>query len=165
MENTDNGAEKREGPGGASGSTPLSDKVDRSSEKGGRPPVQIDLIQLEKMCHINATQRELAAFFNCSVDTIQNRAKDDPAFAAAMERGYCGGWSSLRRKQMEVALDGNPTMLIWLGKQLLGQRDNLDSQVSGSDGGPIQITNVPSREIIAARIARIRERRSGSGSA
>jgi len=30
----------------------------------------------------------------------------------------------LRRKQMEVALEGNPTMLIFLGKAMLGQSDN-----------------------------------------
>jgi len=30
---------------------------------------------------------------------------------------------SLRRKQIEVALKGNVSMLIWLGKQMLGQMD------------------------------------------
>ena len=29
----------------------------------------------------------------------------------------------LREKQWEVAMDGNVQMLIWLGKQYLGQRD------------------------------------------
>jgi len=31
--------------------------------------------------------------------------------------------TSLRRAQYEAAMRGNPTMLIWLGKQLLGQKD------------------------------------------
>jgi hypothetical protein len=106
-------------------------------DKGGRPEVKFDLLQLEKLCHINATQREIAAFFGCSVDTIQARIKDDPKFAETMERGYCGGYSSLRRKQMEVALEGNPTMLIWMGKQLLGQRDSLDTRHAGHDGGAL----------------------------
>ena len=29
----------------------------------------------------------------------------------------------LRRKQIEVAMSGNHTMLIWLGKNMLGQSD------------------------------------------
>ena len=29
----------------------------------------------------------------------------------------------LRRKQLELALEGDKTMLIWLGKQMLGQVD------------------------------------------
>jgi hypothetical protein len=29
----------------------------------------------------------------------------------------------MRRKQMEVAMSGNVTMLIWLGQQYLGQAD------------------------------------------
>jgi hypothetical protein len=31
----------------------------------------------------------------------------------------------LRRRQIRAALDGNITMLIWLGKQYLGQRDQV----------------------------------------
>jgi len=31
--------------------------------------------------------------------------------------------NSLRRAQLKVALDGNVTMLIWLGKQMLGQSE------------------------------------------
>ena len=34
--------------------------------------------------------------------------------------------TSLRRWQYEKAKDGNVAMLIWLGKQLLGQRDRID---------------------------------------
>jgi hypothetical protein len=30
---------------------------------------------------------------------------------------------SLKRKQFDMAMKGNVTMLIWLGKQTLGQRD------------------------------------------
>jgi hypothetical protein len=31
-------------------------------------------------------------------------------------------------------------MLIWLGKQLLGQADKIQQEVTGSEGGPIKIT-------------------------
>ena len=32
--------------------------------------------------------------------------------------------TSLRQAQLRVALEGNPTMLIWLGKNVLNQNDN-----------------------------------------
>jgi hypothetical protein len=41
------------------------------------------------------------------------------------QHGRLQGNATLRRKQYQLATqgDGNCTMLIWLGKQLLGQRD------------------------------------------
>jgi hypothetical protein len=36
------------------------------------------------------------------------------------QQGYSQLRMSLRRKQVAMALDGDRTMLIWLGKQLLG---------------------------------------------
>ena len=164
MENADHGSGQPAGVGGPGSSNPLSDKVLTADEKGGRPAIVFDYQQLEKLCHINATQREIAAFFGCSVETVMRRAKDDLRFADAMERGYAGGWMSLRRKQMEMALEGNITMLIWLGKNILGQRDNLDTKLTGSGaGGEVQV-DVSASEQLERGIARILERRRETGS-
>jgi hypothetical protein len=38
---------------------------------------------------------------------------------------------------------GNGTMGVWLGKQLLGQRDVITNQHVGSGGGPIQVEMKP----------------------
>ena len=50
-----------------------------------------------------------------------------PEFVEALEKGKAMGRQLLRSKQVEVALDdkhrGQATMLIWTGKQLLGQRE------------------------------------------
>jgi hypothetical protein len=35
---------------------------------------------------------------------------------------------SLKRKQYEVAMSGNVSMLIWLGKNILGQRDTFPEE-------------------------------------
>ena len=40
---------------------------------------------------------------------------------------------SLRRKQKEVAMNGSVPMLIWLGKQHLGQRDNPEDSLDQED--------------------------------
>jgi hypothetical protein len=54
---------------------------------------------------------------DCSVDTIQRR------FAANLAKGRQSLKMKLRRRQIRAAMDGNITMLIWLGKQYLGQRE------------------------------------------
>ena len=45
------------------------------------------------------------------------------------KKGFESGKASLRRKQYEVAMGGNCTMLVWLGKQYLGQTDKIDASV------------------------------------
>jgi hypothetical protein len=42
----------------------------------------------------------------------------------------------LRRLQWKGAEAGNPTMLIWLGKQMLGQRDSHGLQQLDKHGNP-----------------------------
>jgi hypothetical protein len=44
--------------------------------------------------------------------------------------------------QLKKALEGNVTMLIWLGKQLLGQSDAQTLSHEGPQGGPIQYIEV-----------------------
>lgn len=63
---------------------------------------------------------EIAAHLNCSHDTIERR------FASQIKDGHKVRNGRLRSKQFEIAMEGNPTMLVWLGKQLLGQRDRVE---------------------------------------
>lgn len=51
--------------------------------------------------------------------------------ADAWARGQELGKASLRRRQHRLAMSGHPTMLIWLGKQYLGQKDATEQSVSG----------------------------------
>jgi hypothetical protein len=59
-----------------------------------------------------------------------------PEVDLALRQGQALFCVALRRRQFKAADDGNPTMLIWLGKQYLGQADK--PEVTGKDGGPIQ---------------------------
>lgn len=130
--------------------------------KTGRPPAKIDPVELEKLCAMQATDIELAHWFKVSVSTI-DRIKRKPATLLIMQRGKAMGCISLRRKQMQVAEAGNVTMLIWLGKQLLGQRDQIDSQISGAAGGAIEL-NTTARSELLGRIHSITERKRAEGS-
>ena len=99
--------------------------------KKGRPKIEFDLEEVEKLGRLQCTYSEVAAFFNCSTETVERRMKDTPAFSAAFIKGLEGGRISLRRAQWQSALGGNITMQIWLGKQYLGQRDKSDLEHQG----------------------------------
>jgi hypothetical protein len=122
----------------------------------GRKPIKIDLIELEKLSSLQCTDEEVAAFFGVSVRTIENRRKQ-PKFAEVMSRGRAKGKISVRRAQMKLLDAGNGTMGIWLGKQLLGQRDITPIELSGPNGNPVQF----SLEAIDAIVTHARKRTSG----
>lgn len=73
--------------------------------------------QVQKLAAIGCTDKEIGEIVGCSHDTLTRRFKQE------LVEGRATGKASLRRKQWEVALSGNVTMLIWLGKQQLGQTD------------------------------------------
>lgn len=85
---------------------------------------EIDLSELEKLAAMQATDEEIAAWFGVSSRTIERR-RQDPAFAEVMERGKAKGRLSMRRAQMKLLEQGNATMGVWLGKQYLGQSDDI----------------------------------------
>lgn len=112
---------------------------DQEKHGRGRPPIEIDLAELESLSECGCTNREIAAHFGCSERLIELRRRD-PEFRAAMERGAAHANISLRQKQLKVALAGDRTMLIWLGKQRLGQSDKVNTEHSvAEDTGPLKI--------------------------
>jgi hypothetical protein len=110
------------------------------SRKGaGRKAVEINLDELEKLCMLHCTDEEIAAYFGVSVRTIESR-KRRTAFAEVMAKGKAKGKISVRRGQFRLLENGNGMMGVWLGKQLLGQRDLYPVELSGSGGKPFQIS-------------------------
>jgi len=89
----------------------------------GRPRKMVDEKAILELASKGRTLTEIAAYCGVSDDTISRR------FAEVIKRGKSLMRGSLRAKQFELAMRGNPTMLIWLGKQELGQTDR--QQVSG----------------------------------
>src|SRR5437879_11836445 len=93
------------------------------AERGTR--AEIDLVELEKLCVLHCSDREIADWFGLSLRTIERR-RHEPEFAAVMDRGRSKGKISVRRIQMKLVEAGNCTMAIWLGKNMLGQTDHVD---------------------------------------
>jgi hypothetical protein len=51
-------------------------------------------------------------------------------FSAYQQIKRTEGLEMLRNKQFELAMTGDKTMLVWLGKQLLKQRDQIEQTIS-----------------------------------
>lgn len=82
-----------------------------------RPKLEIDPIEVEKLAGFGCSINEIAAFFDCSRDTIEGR------FSAIIQKGREQGKTRLRKLQWKSAENGNVVMQIWLGKQILDQAD------------------------------------------
>lgn len=93
----------------------------------GRPKIEIDEAQFEKLCAIQCTKAEIASWFDCSEDTIENWCKKvyKQTFSATFKMFSGKGKVSLRRNQFKLA-ETNVTMAIWLGKQYLDQTDKTE---------------------------------------
>jgi hypothetical protein len=98
------------------------------AQRGTR--AEIDLVELEKLCQLQCTDEEIASWFGVTTRTIERR-RLEPEFAEVMARGKAKGRISIRRMQMKLLEDGNATMGVWLGKQILGQRDHFVHDVEG----------------------------------
>lgn len=90
--------------------------------------IVIDPVQLGKLAELCCSIEEVAAFFRCSTATIRHRIKREP-MKTIWESGLARGRISLRRAQLQAAYAGDRTMLVWLGKQLLGQVDKVEQTV------------------------------------
>ena len=101
----------------------------------GRPKILIDWEEFKKLCAIQCTLAEIAAWFKCSEDTIELRCKEEKGmlFTDYYKKNSSSGKISLRRSQFKAATGGNVTMLIWLGKQFLDQKDKTEQDIEISD--------------------------------
>lgn len=93
----------------------------------GRPRKEIDFDQFVKLCGMQCTLAEIAGFFDCSEDTIENWCKRElkSTFSDSFKQYSATGKISLRRSQFKLA-ERNASMAIFLGKQYLGQRDHIE---------------------------------------
>lgn len=89
-----------------------------------RPKIKIDYLTVEKLANIQCTQDEIATFLGVSVRTLQR----DEEFCRLYKKGQDNGRMSLRRIQFKLA-EKNTSMAIFLGKQYLGQKDVVESQL------------------------------------
>lgn len=103
----------------------------------GRKKVKIDYDTVKNLAKICCTQEEIASVMGCSVKTLQRRRQ----FNKAYQDGLNDARASLRRLQWRSAANGNITMQIFLGKNLLGQRDKFPEDERAEDKEKVTIIN------------------------
>ena len=108
----------------------IDDNAEPEKRRGpGQPRKEIDLKLVYRLALIQCTDEEIAAVLGVSGDVLTDRKKNDPAFMEALRGGKANGRRALRRKQWQRAMNGSDTMLIWLGKNLMGQTDKVESTI------------------------------------
>jgi len=121
----------------------------------GRPRIEFDESHwrsIDNLCGLMCTAEEIAGFLEVSVDTLERRIREkyNCTFAEYFKERSARGKISLRRHQYKLAEAGNPTMLIWLGKQYLGQTDKQGIDHTSSDGSmsPSNIHSLTDEELL-----------------
>ena len=101
--------------------------LDPAKNKGGRPrklTLDDDMRrQLRGLGALRANDWDIAGFFQVGRSTWMAFKAANPEAKEILECGAGAGNVSLRRAQWAAAMKGDRTMLVWLGKQNLGQRD------------------------------------------
>ena len=109
--------------------------------KTGRPKIEIDWKLLDAILQYGATLKDCANMCNCSEDTIERRIKKEKGdtFAAYRTKRMTGVKFTLIQKAIEMAKNGDRTMLIFSLKNLAGWADKIDNKLSGETSIKIDI--------------------------
>ena len=91
----------------------------------GRDKKVVPPKDVERLAQMGCKDSEIADWFGVDENTLRYN------FSVELLKGKLALNQSLRQAQIRLALTGNATMLIWLGKNILGQSDSpLDSEVN-----------------------------------
>ena len=93
----------------------------------GRPKKAIDPEQVRSLARLGCTWDEIASVLAIARGTFSARMKEKK-YRDAYDRGIAEGNTSLRRAQYDSAVGGNATMMIWVGKNRLGQTDRVETK-------------------------------------
>ncbi len=85
----------------------------------GRPNIQLDVDDIRELASEGNTVSDVATLLGVSDSVIS----DNEEYKRAYELGLCDMRAMLRHSQFQSAKSGNTTMLVWLGKVILGQRE------------------------------------------
>ena len=80
----------------------------------------IDPEKVEQLAGFGCSNTEIASFFGCDESLIRK------SYSENLIKGRDKGKIRLRQLQWRAAERGNTSVLIWLGKQILGQTDKTE---------------------------------------
>lgn len=83
-------------------------------------------------------RQAVAALFNLSDSDFESIMANDIRLEQALERGHKAGALALKRRQVDMAIKGDKSMLTHLGKHMLGQDDKLT--LKGDPDAPLDLS-------------------------
>lgn len=127
----------------------------------GRPRKEINQREFEKLCGLHATKDEIAAFFDMDEKTLERRIQEiyGETFSVVFKKKRGMGKISLRRKQWLMA-EKSAAMAIFLGKNLLGQKDQQDIEVQAKVEKAFDVTKMTKeeyKEFMASQVALLKK--------
>jgi hypothetical protein len=111
----------------------LAQEAKKTKRKVALTEIIIPYEEVTRLARIHCTYQEVAYVLGLNYERMISSA----AFHEAYKKGWEQGRASLRRLQWDGAEKGHPVMLIWLGKQILGQRDEV-RHVTAPEGVPLE---------------------------
>lgn len=122
-----------------------------TKKKMGRPVFELDDKNFDIAIQLPMIKADICLLMGgCSEDTIERYVKKrfGKTFAELQGERRQHFRKNILGKQYEIAMKGNVGMLIWLGKQYLGQKDK--QEISGDEEQPLTISYLPrsKRELI-----------------
>ena len=90
----------------------------------------IDQVQFEELCRIQCTRDEICSVLRVTDKTLNEWCNTTYGadFSVVFAQKRKDGKASLRRMQWKLA-EKNATMGIWLGKQYLDQKDQIETNI------------------------------------
>lgn len=126
----------------------MSKKITNPDDKGGRTRAYIDWDKVDKLLMAGCPGTEIAAHFGIHEDTLYRRCEQDRGmgFTVYSQQKKSTGNNMLREKQFDLAMDGSERMLIWLGKNKLGQSDVVNNNIN-AEGLDINIRSMSDEDL------------------
>ena len=106
-----------------------------------RPKADIDWKRVDELLEADCEGTEIAAHLGLVPETLYRRCETDHkiSFSKYLQEKKASGNSILKEAQFKLAKQSHKTMLIWLGKQRLGQSEKQDLSHTIKDELPFNI--------------------------
>lgn len=103
----------------------------------GRPPKDLDEQRVDQLAYQGCRNSEIAYILGVDDMTIAHR------FSTILTKARARRRAELRMKQFEKAMQGDTTMLIWLGKNELKQTDKAEQKLGGTVAIKVEYEDLP----------------------
>lgn len=121
-----------------------------------RPRTEIDISKVEEYAAQGLTQVEICLCLGISERTLRNHKQVDSVLADAIKRGRAKATSEIANRLYQMAIGGDLGAIIWWEKTRCGRTDKVAHEVTGKDGGPVEITAIAQAQA-AQRLATWRQ--------